>query len=105
VLSKEGFDIKAKDGFYLLRGHDATGTLYACLALADSLKATGRLPVSLDLTDHPEMVLRGSCVGLQKPFYLPERTLYEYPYTQETFPGSTTRRCGLNTWTCWWKTG
>ena len=86
TLSKEGFDLRANEGFYLLRGHDATGTLYACLALADSLKATGRLPVSLDLTDHPEMVLRGSCVGLQKPFYLPERTLYEYPYTQETFP-------------------
>lgn len=86
TLSKEGFDIKAKDGFYLLRGHDATGTLYACLALADSLKATGLLPASLDLTDHPEMVLRGSCVGLQKPYYLPERTVYEYPYTQETFP-------------------
>ncbi|HET9431810.1 MAG TPA: hypothetical protein VFO70_11575, partial [Chitinophagaceae bacterium] len=34
----------------------------------------------------PEMVLRGACIGLQKPFYLPGRNVYEYPYTPETFP-------------------
>lgn len=34
----------------------------------------------------PEMVLRGACIGLQKPYYLPGRTVYEYPYTPETFP-------------------
>jgi hypothetical protein len=32
------------------------------------------------------MVLRGTCIGLQKPYYLPGRTVYEYPYTPETFP-------------------
>jgi hypothetical protein len=33
-----------------------------------------------------EMVLRGTCIGVQKPYYLPGRTVYEYPYTPETFP-------------------
>jgi hypothetical protein len=33
-----------------------------------------------------EMVLRGACIGMQKPYYLPGRTVYEYPYTPETFP-------------------
>ena len=32
------------------------------------------------------MVLRGACIGVQKPTYLPGRHVYEYPYTPETFP-------------------
>jgi hypothetical protein len=36
--------------------------------------------------NNSEMVLRGTCIGLQKPYYLPGRTVYEYPYTPETFP-------------------
>ncbi|MEO6000094.1 MAG: glycosyl hydrolase family 28 protein [Chitinophagaceae bacterium] len=32
------------------------------------------------------MVLRGSCIGVQKPVYLPGRGVYEYPYTPQTFP-------------------
>lgn len=86
TLKKEGFDLLGRNGVYVLRGHDATGTLYACLALADSLAAKGTLPAALHVTDYPEMVLRGTCVGLQKPVYLPGRNVYEYPYTQETFP-------------------
>jgi hypothetical protein len=35
---------------------------------------------------NPEMVLRGTCIGVQKPDYLPGRTVYEYPYTPENFP-------------------
>lgn len=31
------------------------------------------------------MVLRGSCIGMQKTAYLPGRDVYEYPYTPETF--------------------
>jgi hypothetical protein len=32
------------------------------------------------------MVLRGACVGVQKPILLPGRGTYEYPYTPENFP-------------------
>jgi hypothetical protein len=32
------------------------------------------------------MVLRGACIGVQKPTYLPGRGVYEYPYTPESFP-------------------
>ena len=32
------------------------------------------------------MVLRGTCIGVQKPYYLPGRHVYEYPYTPESFP-------------------
>ncbi len=38
------------------------------------------------ITEAPEMVLRGACVGLQKTVYLPGHRVYEYPYTPENFP-------------------
>jgi hypothetical protein len=44
------------------------------------------LPDIISISDAPQMVLRGECIGLQKPTYLPGRHVYEYPYTPETFP-------------------
>ena len=32
------------------------------------------------------MVMRGTCIGLQKTVYLPGHAVYEYPYTPENFP-------------------
>lgn len=83
---KEGYHLAAKNGKCLIAGADASGILYGCLELASIIQSTGKLPASLSLTNQPEMVLRGSCIGLQKPYYLPGRTVYEYPYTPETFP-------------------
>ncbi|QDK80591.1 hypothetical protein EXU85_19060 [Spirosoma sp. KCTC 42546] len=84
---KEGFMIR-KDGSkpFLLAGTDPSGALYGCLELATQITETGKLPEQISLTDKPEMVLRGTCVGVQKPTYLPGRDVYEYPYTPETFP-------------------
>ena len=56
------------------------------MELAGRIQEEGRLPQSLAVTDQPEMVLRGTCVGIQKPTYLSGRGVYEYPYTPETFP-------------------
>jgi hypothetical protein len=83
-----------KEGFYLYRdknnifiiGADASGTLYGCLEFAELILKHGKIPTALSLADHPEMVLRGTCIGLQKPDYLPGHDVYEYPYTPETFP-------------------
>jgi hypothetical protein len=50
------------------------------------VRTAGSLPARLSFTDQPEMVLRGTCVGIQKPTYLPGRMVYEYPYTPEVFP-------------------
>ncbi len=84
---KEGFIISAaQNGNLLIAGADASGVLYGCLELADRIKNDGQLPLSIAMTDQPEMVLRGACIGVQKPYYLPGRTVYEYPYTPETFP-------------------
>jgi hypothetical protein len=83
-----------KEGFYIYRdkkntfiiGADASGALYGCMEFADRIRETGKIPQDLTLTDHPEMILRGTCIGLQKPDYLPGHDVYEYPYTPGTFP-------------------
>lgn len=83
---KEGFVLNATNGHVLIGGKDNSGALYGCLELVDELKAQRTLPQHLDKTDQPEMVLRGACVGVQKPTLLPGRGTYEYPYTPELFP-------------------
>ena len=82
---KEGFSIaSAKNA--IIAGTDASGALYGCLEFADRIRSGAKFPENLTISDKPEMVLRGTCIGLQKPYYLPGRTVYEYPYTPETFP-------------------
>jgi len=83
---KEGFSIISAENILTIKGTDASGALYGCLEVADQVKKQGELPANLQLTDQPQMVLRGTAIGLQKPYYLPGRTVYEYPYTPETFP-------------------
>jgi len=83
---KEGFRINTIDNTILLQGFDASGALYACLDLKDKISESKTLPLNLNYVDQPEMVLRGACIGMQKPYYLPGRNVYEYPYTPATFP-------------------
>lgn len=82
---KEGFTIDVAGNTAHITGSDASGALYGCLTLADEVKVHG-WPKSYHLADHPRMVLRGSCIGLQKPTLLPGRGPYEYPYTPQNFP-------------------
>ncbi|HLW08362.1 MAG TPA: hypothetical protein VKY45_12460 [Marinilabiliaceae bacterium] len=86
IKIKESFKIKSKKHTIIISGSEASGVLYGCLELADRIKTSGKLPEKIDFTDAPEMVLRGTCIGLQKTEYLPGRTVYEYPYTPENFP-------------------
>jgi len=85
-LKKEGFRLEGNDNQISVAGADASGVLYGCLELAERIATEGALPKHLNFTDAPKMVLRGQCIGLQKPYYLPGRNVYEYPYTPETFP-------------------
>ncbi|MGE4586486.1 MAG: glycoside hydrolase family 20 zincin-like fold domain-containing protein [Mangrovibacterium sp.] len=85
-LSEEGYVIKTKEkDIYVVSG-GTTGILYGCLYLADKIKEQKKLPRDIDIADQPEMVMRGTCIGLQKTEYLPGRRVYEYPYTPESFP-------------------
>lgn len=87
AAGKEGFTIVYdNDGTLYVIGADQSGTLYGCIDLNEKIIAQKKLPAQLAITDHPQMVLRGTCIGLQKPDYLPGRDVYEYPYTPESFP-------------------
>ncbi|TDH28816.1 hypothetical protein EXU57_01725 [Segetibacter sp. 3557_3] len=84
---KEGFTISSvQNNNIIITGSDHSGALYGCLELADRVKTSGRLPAVISFSDQPEMVLRGACIGVQKPTYLPGRGVYEYPYSPESFP-------------------
>jgi hypothetical protein len=83
---KEGFQISSARNKVVIAGNDPSGVLYGCLEMAERIKTAGRIPEKLAVSDQPEMVLRGTCIGIQKPAYLPGRTVYEYPYTPENFP-------------------
>jgi hypothetical protein len=83
---KEGFAISSIKNGTVIAGADNSGALYGCMELAERIKTKGALPTGLNLTDQPEMVMRGACVGVQKPALLPGRGTYEYPYTPENFP-------------------
>lgn len=84
---REGYTISSltKENM-VVSGADDSGVLYGCLELAEQIKKTKQLPRQIHLSDQPEMVLRGTAIGLQKPDYLPGREVYEYPYTEQTFP-------------------
>ncbi|RAK70697.1 alpha-d-galacturonidase [Hymenobacter edaphi] len=85
---KEGFAITSGDNnTIVISGTDNSGALYGCLELAERVQEAKEGYVrNLRLTDQPEMVMRGACIGVQKPTYLPGRQVYEYPYTPESFP-------------------
>ena len=63
----------------------ATGIIYGAVEYADRVKHYGSLNTGI-IREKPAMVMRGTCVGLQKPTYLPGHGVYEYPYTPENFP-------------------
>lgn len=87
INHKEAFWINSThDNVILVGGSDPSGALYGCLEIIDQVKEGGEIPMDLTMSDKPEMVLRGTCVGLQKTTYLPGRDVYEYPYTPENFP-------------------
>ncbi len=85
-IGAEGFVIESKTNVTIIVGGDDSGTLYGCMELAGRIKASGRLPKDYSFADKPSMVLRGSCIGMQKTRILPRRRVYEYPYTPENFP-------------------
>ncbi len=81
----EGYSItKGKKGL-VVSGNDATGVIYGCVELAECIRQKGTLDIEAT-TEAPGMVMRGTCIGLQKTVYLPGHAVYEYPYTPENFP-------------------
>ena len=83
--SPEGYTIAKDKKGITVTGNDATGVIYGCVELADRIHQAGGLDIQ-PVTEAPQMVMRGTCIGLQKTVYLPGHGVYEYPYTPENFP-------------------
>ena len=81
----EGYTIAKDKKGITVTGNDATGVIYGCVELADRIHQAGGLDIQ-PVTEAPQMVMRGTCIGLQKTVYLPGHAVYEYPYTPENFP-------------------
>lgn len=81
----EGYTITKNKKDIVVSGNDATGVIYGCVELADRIRQKGSLDIG-STTEVPGMVMRGTCIGLQKTVYLPGHAVYEYPYTPENFP-------------------
>ena len=88
----EGYTIAKDKKGIMVTGNDATGVIYGCVELADRIRQAGGLdkfvamPSQQTIQEAPQMVMRGTCIGLQKTVYLPGHGVYEYPYTPENFP-------------------
>ena len=88
----EGYVISKNQKDISISGNDATGVIYGCVELADRIRLAGSLSQFVamlsqrPITETPGMVMRGTCIGLQKTVYLPGHGVYEYPYTPENFP-------------------
>lgn len=87
---KEGFTITRDDHRITITGNDGTGVIYGVQEFIDqSLLPSsegGYWTRTQPFSDAPEMVLRGCCIGQQKPYLLEGRMVYEYPLTPELFP-------------------
>ena len=88
----EGYTIEHSKKGITVKGNDAAGVIYGCVELAERIKLAGGLEKFVAtlsqqaIEESPQMVMRGTCIGLQKTVYLPGHGVYEYPYTPENFP-------------------
>lgn len=82
----EGFTIEKKGKKITVAGNDGPGVIYGVNRLKEYYLMNRSFEGITTITEAPEMVLRGACVGLQKTVYLPGHRVYEYPYTPENFP-------------------
>ena len=84
--AQEAFVLHRFGSTIVVAGYDASGVLYGALELADRIRAAHALPATLDYEDHPSLLLRGFCIGMQKPEITYEGAEYDYPYTPQNFP-------------------
>jgi hypothetical protein len=84
--AKEAFLLRRLGNTIIVAGYDSSGVLYGAMELADRIRVGHALPAALDYEDHPQLKLRGTAIGLQKPEITYEGAEYDYRYTPEEFP-------------------
>lgn len=84
--AKEAFLLRRLGNTIVVAGYDPSGVLYGALELAGRIAQTHGLPVKLDYEDHPQLKLRGTAIGMQKPELTYDNAEYDYRYTPQEFP-------------------
>ena len=84
--AKEAFVLRRLGNTIIVAGYDASGVLYGSMELAERIRAAHALPATLDYEDHPQLKLRGTALGLQRPEITYEGAEYDYRYTEDEFP-------------------
>src|SRR6202012_4078688 len=84
--AKEAFVLKRLGNTIVVEGSDPSGVLYGTEELIDRIHASGSLPKQIDFEEHPQIIIRGTVIGLQKPETNYEGAEYDYPYTPKDFP-------------------
>ena len=84
--ASEAFLLRRVRDTWLVVGSDASGVLYGCLELARRIQETRRWPTDLDFADRPMLLLRGTCIGMQKTEVTYDGAIYDYRYTPQDFP-------------------
>ncbi|MBN2312915.1 MAG: hypothetical protein JXM79_03230 [Sedimentisphaerales bacterium] len=84
-IAKEGFILVGNEELTVVAGGDDSGALYGSLELSGLIEKNGKLPEQIELSDKPRFTLRGPCIGMQKTYVLPNKGIYNYPYTPELF--------------------
>jgi hypothetical protein len=84
--AKEAFLLRRLGNTIIVAGYDASGVLYGAMELADRIRAAHALPAEMDYEDHPQLKLRGTALGLQRPEITYEGAEYDYRYTPQEFP-------------------
>lgn len=74
---------KDKNSPLILVGKDESGLVYGSETLLENAFYENQAVSQVDV---PEMVLRGTAIGMQKTEYLPGHDVYEYPYREDLFP-------------------
>ncbi len=84
--AKEAFLLRRLGNTIIVAGYDPSGVLYGAMELADRVSQAHALPAQLDYEDHPQLKLRGTALGLQRPEITYDGAEYDYRYTPEEFP-------------------
>ncbi|GGA54215.1 hypothetical protein GCM10011507_01810 [Edaphobacter acidisoli] len=84
--AEESFILRRLGNTIIVTGYDASGTLYGALELTNRIAQAHAIPSQLDYEDHPQLKLRGTAIGMQKPEITYEGAEYDYPYTPKDFP-------------------
>ena len=82
--AKEAFLLRRVGNNVIVTGFDPSGVLYGAQELARRSQLD--IPKELDYEDHPQLKLRGTAIGLQKPELTYDNAEYDYRYTPAGIP-------------------